>query len=275
MPELPEAEVVRRQVDAALRGATIEHVWIGRDDIIRQGRESVSWYSGTRLVDVRRHGKSVTLICERGQERRFVIVELGMTGLLLFTRESVPSDKHVHVVMKLVNGRQPELRYWNARRFGRVHLLEHEAWMAYQQRRFGPDPLTVTKAEFVTLIKSCRGRVKALLLNQRRLAGIGNIYANEALFRSGIHPHARGRHLSKRKIGLLFDEMQATLIQAIHVGGSSIQSFVAPDGSPGQFQEHHRVYQKTGLLCPNGCHARIRRVVTERASFFCPTCQKR
>ena len=275
MPELPEAEVVRQQVHAAVVGATIDHIWIGREDIIRQGRESLSWYSGARVVEVQRHGKSLVLICERDVEKRVVVVELGMTGLLLFTRASVPSVKHAHVMMRLTNGLQPELWYWNARRFGRLYLLDQEAWKAYRQRRFGRDPLKMTNEEFVTLIKSCRGRVKAALLNQQRIAGIGNIYANELLFRSGIHPRARGRRVSKRKIRALFEAMQNVLQEATHMGGSSVRNFLAPDGSLGRFQSRHLVYQKKGAFCPNGCQTRIRCLMDERSSFFCPTCQKR
>ncbi|MYJ53872.1 MAG: DNA-formamidopyrimidine glycosylase, partial [Nitrospira sp. SB0672_bin_25] len=95
MPELPEAEVVRRQLHAAVVGTTIKHIRVGRKDIIRQGVESLSWYSGSRITEVQRHGKSVALICERGAEERVVAAELGMTGLLLFTREAIPSAKHV------------------------------------------------------------------------------------------------------------------------------------------------------------------------------------
>lgn len=275
MPELPEAEVVRQQLHAAMVGATIEHIWIGREDIIRQGIESLSWYSGARMVEVQRHGKSVVLVCERDAEKRVVVAELGMTGLLLFTHESVPSAKHVHMIMRLANGLQPELWYWNARRFGRLYLLDQEAWQAYRQRRFGRDPLTMTDEEFVDLIKSCRGRVKAVLLNQQRIAGIGNIYANELLFRSGIHPHARGYRLSKRRIHVLFEKMQHVLEEAILMGGSSVRNFLAPDGTPGQFQSRHLVYQKKGALCPNGCRTRIHTLMDERSSFFCPVCQKR
>ena len=275
MPELPEAEVVRRQLHAAVVGATIEQIWIGRDDIIRQGIESRSWYAGARVVEVQRHGKSVVLVCEREAEKRVVVAELGMTGLLLLTRASVPSAKHVHMIMRLANGPQPEVWYWNARRFGRVSLLDQKAWTAYRQRRFGRDPFTMTDEEFVDVIKSCRGRVKAVLLNQHRIAGIGNIYANELLFRSGIHPHARGCRLSKRRIRVLFETMQRVLEEAIRMGGSSIRDFVAPDGTRGQFQGRHLVYQKTGARCPNGCGTRIHGLRGERASFVCPACQKR
>ena len=275
MPELPEAEVVRRQLQAAVVGTTIARIRVGRDDIIRQGIESLSWYAGACVVDVQRQGKSVVLVCERAAVKRVVVAELGMTGLLLLTREAVPSAKHVHMVMKLANGPQPEVWYWNARRFGRLYLLNQKAWTVYRQRRFGPDPLTMTGAEFVDLIKSCRGRIKAVLLNQHRIAGIGNIYANEVLFRSGIHPHARGSRLSRRRIRTLFETMQRVLGEAILMGGSSIRSFVAPDGTRGRYQGRHLVYQKKGAFCPNGCGTRIQGLSDERASFLCPACQKR
>ncbi len=273
MPELPETEVVRRHLQEALSGAVLERLWIGREDIVRQGMESVPWYARARVIEVRRHGKSLAMVCERGAERRVVIVELGMTGLLLFAREAVPSEKHVHMVMRFAEG--PRLRYWNARRFGGVYFLDQAAWRAYRRRRFGPDPLTMTEGEFVALIQSCRGRVKTALLHQRRIAGIGNIYANESLFRSGIHPHARGCRLSRRRIRVLFEAMRNVLEDAIRMGGSSIRNFVAPDGRPGRFQTRHQIYHKEGARCPKGCRTAIRRLADARTSFFCPTCQTR
>lgn len=275
MPELPEVEVVRQQLHSSLAGGTIATIWIGRDDIVRQGLPSLSWYTQARLVGIQRFGKSLAMECKRAGECRYIIAELGMTGLLLFDRQLVPSEKHRHMVMKLVNARQPELHYWNARRFGRLYLLDEEEWGLYRKRRFGVDPLSVHEKEFLELIKSCRGRVKALLLNQQRIAGIGNIYANEMLFRAGIHPHAHGNRLSKKRIRLLFEEMQKVLTTAIASGGSSIRDYQSPDGRRGRFQNYHQVYQKTAQSCPRGCSTPIRRLVSERSSFFCPTCQKR
>jgi len=275
MPELPEVEVVRRQLESNILGATIQYIWIGREDIIRQGLSSLQWFTKARLVAIQRYGKSVALVCEQADERRYVVVELGMTGLLLFDRQFVPSEKHLHVIITLTNSKQVALHYWNARRFGRLSLLNEQEWKAYRQRRFGLDPLTVSENEFVAFIKGCRGRVKALLLNQQRIAGIGNIYANEMLFRSGVHPEAQGHRLSKKRIQFLFEEMQKVLIEAIRQGGSSIRDFLAPNGASGQFQIYHQVYQKMGQPCLHGCSTPIRRLVSERSSFFCPTCQKR
>ena len=274
MPELPEVEVVRRQLENHILGATIQHIQIGRDDIVRHGLESLSWYFGSRLIDVQRFGKSVVLVVSHEKESRYFVVELGMTGLLLFERELVPSEIHLHVIIQLSDSRQTALHYWNARRFGRPHLLKENEWVEYRKRRFGADPFMVLEREFVALIKNCRGRVKALLLNQHRIAGIGNIYANEMLFRAGIHPHAHGNRLSKRRIQLLFDEMRKVLAEAIEKGGSSIRDYLSPVGVRGQFQNVHRVYMKMGQPCPN-CKIPIRRLVAERSSFFCPQCQKR
>jgi len=274
MPELPEVEVVRRQLESHIVGATIQNIWIGRDDIVRQGLGSLPWYTGARLIDVQRQGKSLSMVCQQGGERRYLVAELGMTGLLLFDRRLVPSEKHLHMTIHLSNSQQGALHYWNARRFGRLYLFDETEWEAYRQRRFGVDPLTVSVEVFLRLIQGCRGRVKALLLNQQRIAGIGNIYANEMLFRAGIHPDAKGYRLSKKRIQLMFEEMQKVLIESISRGGSSIRDYLSPDGTRGQFQNDHLVYQKTGQPCPH-CSTPIRRLVSERSSFFCSTCQKR
>ena len=274
MPELPEVEVVRRQLENHILGATIQHIQIARDDIVRNGLENLPWYFGSRVIDLQRFGKSVVLVLSNENESRCLVVELGMTGLLLFKRESVPSETHLHVIIQLLNCQQVALYYWNARRFGRLHLFKENELVEYRKRRFGVDPLIVFEREFMALIKNCRGRVKALLLNQHRIAGIGNIYANEILFRAGIHPNAYGNRLSKRRIQLLFHEMREVLAEAIEKGGSSIRDYLSPVGNRGQFQNVHRVYLKEGQPCQN-CKTSIRRLVAERSSFFCPRCQKR
>ncbi len=274
MPELPEVEVVRQQLASCIVGATIQRIWVGREDIIRQGVSTLSWYTKAHIVDVQRYGKSVALVCDQAVERRYLVAELGMTGLLLFDRQSVPSEKHLHVIMQLSNSEPRALHYWNARRFGRLSLLNEHEWEAYRERRFGWNPLTVSEKDFIALTKGYRGRVKALLLNQQRIAGVGNIYANEMLFRAGIHPDARGTRLSKKRIQLLFEEMQKVLMESIDKGGSSIRDYLSPNGARGQFQNYHQVYQKTGQPCPR-CSTLIIRFVSERSSFICTNCQKR
>ena len=274
MPELPEVEVVRRQLENHILGATVQLILVGRHDVVRHGLDNLQWYLGARVTDIQRLGKSVALVTSHKNESRYLVAELGMTGLLLLERESVPSEIHLHVTIQLSDCQQAALYYWNARRFGGLYLFNENEWVAYQKRRFGADPLMLLEREFVALVKNFRGRVKVLLLNQRLIAGIGNIYANEMLFCAGIHPHARGSRLSKRRIQLLFDWMQRILTEAIEKGGSSIRNYLSPAGMRGQFQNFHRVYLKTGQPCPN-CKTPIRRFAAGRSSFFCPCCQKR
>jgi formamidopyrimidine-DNA glycosylase len=275
MPELPEAEVVARQIRDRLVGATLTETWIGRADIVREGFPERGWYPGTVLRSVERFGKSVALGFERGWETRYIVAELGMTGLLLFASVRPRFPQHVHVRMKFSGGTESELCYWNPRRFGRLSLFDQQGLKDYVARRFGCDPLTVSWEEFRTIVKARSGRLKSLLMHQQVIAGIGNIYANEILFRARLHPNARASRLPLEKIERLFTVTQEVLREAIASGGSSVRDFFAPDGSEGHFKRRHLVYGKEGAPCPNGCGRAIRRLQGERSSFFCPLCQSR
>jgi formamidopyrimidine-DNA glycosylase len=272
MPELPEAEVVTRQLQRRVLGATLKDSWVGRPDIVREGLGSLDWYRGTRIASVDRQGKSVVLTFTRGDESRYLIAELGMTGLLLF-RPHVRFHKHTHVVLSLDGGQEPELRYWNPRRFGRIYLLDRSGLDRFLKRRFGCDPLSVSWEEFHRVVKGRRGRLKSLLMHQQVIAGIGNIYANEILFRSRLHPYRIGSSLRTPAIRRLYDVMRDVLTDAIIHGGSSVRDFIAPDGTEGQYKRRHLVYNKTGAPCPNLCGKAVRRLVGERSSFYCPSCQ--
>ena len=182
--------------------------------------------------------------------------------------------QHVHVRMMFSGGEETELRYWNPRRFGRVYLLDPTGLDRYVARRFGCDPLSATIQEFTQLFKERRGRLKPLLMRQQTIAGIGNIYANEILFRVGLHPNARANRLSRPKIERLYQVTREVLQHAIACGGSSVKDFFAPDGTEGRYKRHHLVYGKEGQPCPNRCGQVIRRLTGERSSFYCPTCQK-
>ena len=273
MPELPEAEVVARQVRAHLLGAQLNECWVGRADIVREGLPTLAWYRGARLEGVERYGKSVSLGFRKEGEHRYVVAELGMTGLLLFRATQTKHPQHVHVRMSFTGGREPELRYWNPRRFGRLSLLDQGGLDRYRARRFGVDPLIVTRDEFVSLMEARRGRLKPLLMHQQVIAGIGNIYANEILFRARLHPNREVNRLRGAKIDVLYDMIQTVLRESISCGGSSVKDFFAPDGTEGHYKQHHLVYGKEGQPCPNRCGRMIRRLQSERSSFFCPACQ--
>jgi formamidopyrimidine-DNA glycosylase len=275
MPELPEAEVVARQLRSRILGALIRDCWVGRPDIVRQGLSTLDWYRGASIAAIIRHGKSVVLVCSRDNEARYLVAELGMTGLLLFRSPNVSYQKHTHVVLSLSGSQESELRYWNPRRFGRVYLLDEAGLELFISRRFGCDPLSVSGDAFQAVVRARRGRLKALLMHQQIIAGIGNIYANEILFRARLHPYQTANRLKSQTIRRLYETMREVLMQAIEDGGSSVRDFIAPDGAEGQYKRRHLVYDKTGQLCPTGCGKRIRRLVAERSSFYCPSCQRK
>ncbi|HBH78316.1 MAG TPA: hypothetical protein DDY39_00700 [Nitrospira sp.] len=273
MPELPEAEVVARQIRTRLLGAQVTDVWIGRADIVREGYDTASWYCGAALQSVERFGKSVALGFVNSRGCRYVVAELGMTGLLLFQSTPTKHPQHVHVRLSFKGGHEQELRYWNPRRFGRLSLLDKAGLDGYCARRFGLDPLAASQQEFVGLLQERRGRIKAILMHQQVIAGIGNIYANEILFRVGLHPNRQVHQLSVRKIATLYTIIREVLDEAIRHGGSSVRDFFAPDGSEGQYKRRHLVYGKEGQPCPNHCGGVIQRLRGERSSYFCPRCQ--
>ena len=273
MPELPEAEVVARQIRARLLGAQVTDVWIGRADIVREGYDTASWYCGAALQSVERFGKSVAMGFVNNHASRYLVAELGMTGLLLFRSTATKHPQHVHVTLSFEGGREPELRYWNPRRFGRLSLLDKAGLDRYRTRRFGLDPLAASQQDFIQLLREHRGRLKALLMHQQVIAGIGNIYANEILFRAGLHPDCQVSRLSVSKAETLHTIMREVLDKAIRHGGSSVRDFFAPDGSEGQYKRQHLAYGKEGQPCPNHCGGVIQRLRGERSSYFCPRCQ--
>jgi formamidopyrimidine-DNA glycosylase len=273
MPELPEAEVVARQIRSRLLGARLTDVWVGREDIVREGYTTLSWYRDATLQSVERYGKSIALGFVIGRACRYVVAELGMTGLLLFQSTQTKYPQHVHAKMLFAGAREPELRYWNPRRFGRLSLLDRAGLDRYLIRRFGLDPLSASQQDFVRVLQERRGRLKPLLMHQQVIAGIGNIYANEILFRAGLHPHVQAGRLSAGRVEKLYQIMCEVLHEAIACGGSSVRDFFAPDGTEGQYKRRHLVYGKVGQPCPNQCGGIIRRYQGERSAYFCPRCQ--
>lgn len=274
MPELPEAEVAARQLFRRLQGVQVADIWVGRADIIREGGDHVGWCTGSVIRAIHRRGKSVVIEMEKRDQRRYLVAELGMTGLLLLPSATVRHPQHTHFIMKFKNDPTLSLRYWNPRRFGRLSLFDRDGLDHYVARRFGCDPLVVKEEDFVRLLQRHRRRLKPLLMHQQIIAGIGNIYANEILFRSALHPNTIASRLKTTTAQRLYATMQSVLRKAIQCGGSSVKDFFAPDGTEGHYKEHHLVYAKEDRPCPNRCGGRIKRLQSERSSFYCPICQK-
>jgi len=275
MPELPEVEVILNHLNRQVLGGTIETLTIHRSDIVRTGHDLIPWFQGSTVTDIARKGKCLIFTCRRSNEARYLLSELGMTGLWFFHDTLASSPQHLHCHIVLSDAQATELHYWNPRRFGRLWLLALPELEAFMERRFGADALDIEEQSFIKLIQTSRGRLKPFFLDQHRLAGIGNIYANEILFRARIHPQAQGYRLGTPSCQRLYYTMHTVLQEAIAAGGSSIRDFRAPDGSQGNFQKAHQVYQKAGLPCSHGCPTLIQRLRSERSSFYCSACQKR
>ncbi len=265
MPELPEVETVARSI-TPLVGRRIVSAEFRCVRVLRGGDPDrmSACLQGRRIAAVRRYGKFIVVSLEGGG---YLLIHLGMTGRLLL---GGAPGKHTHAILTL--DRRGVLLYDDSRQFG---CLQYSAEFPERITKLGPEPLEVSFQDFETALRRRNTRIKALLLNQNFLRGIGNIYADEALFRAGIHPLAIARRIRGERARRLHQAIVEVLTEAIAAGGSSISDYVDAEGRKGFFQFSHRVYQRTGEPCVN-CGSPIRRVlVAQRSSHFCPHCQKR
>ena len=277
MPELPEVETVARGLQRQIAGRRILSVTLGKTDFIDNPGEIEKELPGRTIGSVVRYGKFLLLrLTQKEDEGKTgresaLLVHLGMTGMLRPQPAGEPHAKHTHVVALLDDGR--ELRYTDPRRFGRIAYLEGES-LQEELRRFGADPLEAGLEEFTARIRGKRSRIKALLLDQRVLRGVGNIYADESLWKARIHPKRLGARLRREQVKKLYRALQGILERAIVMRGSSIADFLDAEGQPGEYQRHHRAYGREGKPCFR-CKTRIKRVIVAgRSSYFCPQCQK-
>jgi formamidopyrimidine-DNA glycosylase len=274
MPELPEVETVARGLREVLPGRRIVEVRFGKTDFIDDPAAIEQGLPGSRIAGVRRHGKFLLLDFEAANDREFassLLVHLGMTGQMVACMRETRVEPHTHVFFLLDDGR--ELRYTDIRRFGRLRLLgngDHEKILG----ALGLDPLEASEKDFQSRIKGRRARIKALLLDQHVLRGMGNIYTDESLFRARIHPKRLGAGLRDVEMKRLYRAIHGVLEEAIRLRGSSVSDYVDANGERGKFQLRHRVYQREGKKCLR-CRTLIRRaIVAGRSSYFCPRCQR-
>jgi formamidopyrimidine-DNA glycosylase len=284
MPELPEVETVANGVHERVHGQRIESVWLSSkpQTFKTPAAEMAPQLNGSRIERVRRVGKHIvfdlTPDAKDSPRKAQWIVHLGMTGRLLVTAPDVPLPPHTHAVLGLSSGR--ELRFVDPRRFGRlaIHPIEAagESGASGGEGFEGPgrEPLTISLPDFIALFRGRRLAIKSALLNQKLLHGVGNIYADESLFRAGIRPKRMAGRLKREELKRLYESIQTVLQEAILLGGSSVSDYVDAEGARGFFQLEHRVYMRTGEPCLV-CGTPIRRIVLGgRGTHYCPNCQK-
>jgi formamidopyrimidine-DNA glycosylase len=312
MPELPEVETIARGLAKRVTGDVIESVWLGqkKEPLKSPAAEIASVLEHSRIAEVRRMGKHIVFDLDRVENARVArallpangrgakrkqkkskatlstvhteaggsarstlagkaqwIVHLGMTGRLQVCDPQTEVAKHTHAILKLSSGR--ELRFVDPRRFGRLSVASSAGFDAT-----GVEPLEVDLDRFVDLFRGRKTPIKSALLNQKLLRGVGNIYADESLFRAGIRPRRRASSITREQLRKLHLSIQEVLKEAIALGGSSVSDYVNADGEEGFFQLQHRVYGREGEPCLV-CKTPIKRVViTGRSSHYCPKCQK-
>jgi formamidopyrimidine-DNA glycosylase len=312
MPELPEVETIARGLARRVAGDVIESIWLGQkpEPLKSPAREIAAALEHSRIATVRRMGKHIVFDLEQTTAGRSPtpprrrrpgtapresrvrshqvssapyaeadegvrptqngaqwIVHLGMTGRLQVCEPQSEILKHTHAILKLASGR--ELRFVDPRRFGRLSVARAGDFEAG-----GIEPLEADLDRFLPLFRGRKTSIKSALLNQKLLRGVGNIYADESLFRAGIRPRRRASTITHDQLAKLLASVKEVLREAIALGGSSISDYVDADGEEGFFQLQHRVYGRQGEPCLV-CKTPIKRVVIAgRSSHYCPKCQK-
>ncbi|MFO7265540.1 MAG: DNA-formamidopyrimidine glycosylase [Limnochordales bacterium] len=282
MPELPEVETVRRQLAAALPGRTVVDVDVRLARTVQNAtpEELAAFVRGRAFAGVGRRGKYLLLPLQprreggAGDEPEQLVVHLRMTGRLTVAGAREAADPYTRVVFVLDDGR--ELRFADVRTFGTIHLCGPGRPAPRGLQELGPEPLddAFTPDVLAAALRGRRAPVKAVLLDQRCVAGVGNIYADEALFAAGIHPGRAAASLTAEETALLHAALREVLEKAIAFGGTTIRDYVNGNGAPGGFQRCLQVYGRAGEPCPH-CGEPIARLrLAGRGTHFCPRCQR-
>jgi formamidopyrimidine-DNA glycosylase len=273
VPELPEVETVVRDLRPHLAGRRIASVEVSRFALRRPW--SAEWPAallGKRVCDIGRRGKWIVAGLDGGL---YLLLHLGMTGNLVVTAARAPRPPHTHLVLGLDRGGR-QLRFTDIRRFGSASLFasQEEVEQFFSAAGLGPEPFALDPRYWRERLAGTARTLKAVLLDQRMVAGVGNIYADESLFASRLHPARLGRELDAAEAGRLRRAIVAVLNRAIDMRGSSIRNYVGGSGLKGEFQEEFSVYGRTGKPCVR-CRTAVERIrLAGRATHFCPRCQR-
>jgi formamidopyrimidine-DNA glycosylase len=283
MPELPEVETIARGVHRRVRGDRIVQAWFGKrpQTFKTPASRQAKGLAGRTILAAHRTGKhivfelsadAITNADQAAAPDAQWIVHLGMTGRLLIATPDAPVAPHTHARLDLASGN--ELRFVDPRRFGRLEFRDLRSGGDAAFEAPGAEPLTIGERAFAELFSQRSMPIKAALLNQSLLAGVGNIYADESLFQAGIRPRRRTNRLTSAELEKLRLALRQILTHAIRLGGSSVSDYVDAEGARGYFQLEHCVYQRTGEPC-RLCQTTIRRIeLAGRGTHYCPTCQR-
>lgn len=276
MPELPEVETVLRGLKERVLGRRVEAVEVPGPLVLAGSADAfTSAVAGRTIKGLQRKGKAlaIELDAPNGESPRYLLVRLGMTGQLVVVPSDAPLQPHTHVRIFLEGGAH-EIRYRDVRRFGRLRCCTANE-LKEALVRLGPDAPEISQEEFFRALQGRRGAIKAWLLNQQMLAGLGNIYADEVLFEARIHPLAQPGRISRQSARRLHRAVKKVLQRAVALQGTSFRDYIDIEGRPGNYLPRLKVYQRTGEPCRR-CRQPIRRVIVAgRSSHFCRRCQPR
>lgn len=280
MPELPEIEHLKRSLEPTLVGAAITRVLIKRPDVIHHGESGVSQPIKKRDL---LHKRTITRLDRRGKQLAIltdgpaICIHLGMSGnlRLVCASDRPPRTDHVHCKWHWSSSAtQGTMLFRDPRRFGGIWVFSSEAGLLeHRWRDLGPDALTIRSSALHESLARSRRPIKAALLDQRVLAGVGNIYADESLFAAGVHPQTLAASLKAATVSKLAQCIRQTLRRAIKAGGSTLRDYADANGEQGWFAVQHRVYGRAGLPCTRCDHPLTAAIVAQRSTVFCPTCQ--
>lgn len=277
MPELPEVESVRRSLEPRLVGQTVRGVRLQRPDVVGHDRSRSALLAGARIDRLLRHGKQLAIVAGDG---RCVRVHLGMSGQMLFLspRARPPRRDHVHAIWSLIDRHaRPggRLLFRDPRRFGGLATFRTLDDLQSHWDRLGPDALSLTARSLARVLASTRRALKDALLDQTRLAGLGNIYTDEALSRAALAPDRAARSLGEDEVARLCEAIREVLRESVRAGGSTLGDggYLTGDGAPGAFQRRLRVYGRSGAPCVQCGGELLRSVRSQRTTVHCPACQ--
>ncbi|MGM0498579.1 MAG: DNA-formamidopyrimidine glycosylase [Bacillota bacterium] len=276
MPELPEVETVIKGLRPLVTDRVVTGVEIREKNMIAYPKNDIEAFKnsliGSKIEAINRRGKYIIIELDTAKN---MVIHLRMTGKLLVKEVKEFRDKHTHVIFSLNDGQ--EIRFNNIRKFGRVYLIDkNHPEQAGGLADLGPEPLSdnLTVGDFKKLFNNRRALMKSLLLNQHFIAGIGNIYADEILFRAGVKPDRTADTLTEEEKEAIYYQMREILKKGIIYGGTSFSDYVNAFGEKGSFQEELRVHQRQGEKCYT-CGKEIEKIkVSGRSTYFCPQCQK-